>query len=330
MAARFNYRVQPHDSLWKISKTHLGDASRWPEVARLNGLKPPYKLLVGLPLRLPERKGHGRHVPPPLLARPVPGSAPTPPGLNFGAGLVPGMSGGSGGSSASATPSRASPLAPPPGGDAMAGASSYPTLKYKGKAKAGPVPFPGGEFELEFEAELEIQRDSALTLKFSDQEFEALAKAYGVSGSLSGKPLGKDPVSLKIKSEYDAKLVKVFSEAKVMVVGGKPQIEMQIGWKFDNCSYAFKAPNVHEFTFDPKEVTSPGLKGKVSVKATLKSRMPGREAPELSPVTVPIRQFRWETPTFSPRDIKPPSPQTVTFAGALMIIAMVMLAPIGI
>src|SRR5207302_6608140 len=34
------YVVRPHDNLWAIAKTHLGDASRWHEIADLNHNKP--------------------------------------------------------------------------------------------------------------------------------------------------------------------------------------------------------------------------------------------------------------------------------------------------
>lgn len=36
------YRVQIGDSLSKIARDQLGNMSRWPEIARLNSLQPPY------------------------------------------------------------------------------------------------------------------------------------------------------------------------------------------------------------------------------------------------------------------------------------------------
>jgi len=50
------YLVRPGDSLWKIAKTQLSNPNRWPELAQLNGLQPPYKLLIGQEIKLPDRQ----------------------------------------------------------------------------------------------------------------------------------------------------------------------------------------------------------------------------------------------------------------------------------
>ena len=41
------YTVRPGDSLTLIARRLLGDADRWPEIARLNGVSRPDMLLVG-------------------------------------------------------------------------------------------------------------------------------------------------------------------------------------------------------------------------------------------------------------------------------------------
>ena len=48
------YSVKKGDSLWKIALTQLGDPSRWKEIAKINNIAPPYKILPNQFLRLPE------------------------------------------------------------------------------------------------------------------------------------------------------------------------------------------------------------------------------------------------------------------------------------
>lgn len=49
------YTVKEGDSLWVIARSQLGDARRVNEIARLNGLKAPYKVKAGTKLKLPPR-----------------------------------------------------------------------------------------------------------------------------------------------------------------------------------------------------------------------------------------------------------------------------------
>jgi LysM repeat protein len=48
-----NYTVRSGDSLSSIARRLMGDADRWPQIARLNGLSRPDLLLVGQTLRMP-------------------------------------------------------------------------------------------------------------------------------------------------------------------------------------------------------------------------------------------------------------------------------------
>lgn len=50
------YTVEPGDSLWTIARAQLGDGRRVDEIARLNGLEPPYKIKAGQKLKLPIRR----------------------------------------------------------------------------------------------------------------------------------------------------------------------------------------------------------------------------------------------------------------------------------
>jgi len=60
-----HYTIRPGDSLAAIALRLMGDAGRWPEIARLNGLTRPDTILVGQTLRIPSlvAQAHG-------LARP--------------------------------------------------------------------------------------------------------------------------------------------------------------------------------------------------------------------------------------------------------------------
>jgi len=48
------YIVRPNDTLSQIAKSQLGSSRRWKEIAKLNSLKPPYKLSIGQRLILPD------------------------------------------------------------------------------------------------------------------------------------------------------------------------------------------------------------------------------------------------------------------------------------
>lgn len=47
------YRVRENDNLQKIAAKQLGDGNRWTEIAQLNGLKKPYVVKIGDPLKMP-------------------------------------------------------------------------------------------------------------------------------------------------------------------------------------------------------------------------------------------------------------------------------------
>ncbi|MBB4785807.1 LysM peptidoglycan-binding domain-containing protein [Streptomyces rapamycinicus] len=43
------------DTLWSIAASKLGDGARWPEIAKLNGLKDADQIVPGQKLKLPKR-----------------------------------------------------------------------------------------------------------------------------------------------------------------------------------------------------------------------------------------------------------------------------------
>lgn len=61
------YTVVPGDSLWDIAAAHLGNATRWGEIASLNGISAPYIIHPGEVLTLPN-DGQGNVTPPAPVA----------------------------------------------------------------------------------------------------------------------------------------------------------------------------------------------------------------------------------------------------------------------
>lgn len=51
--ATVRYRVQAGDSLWSIARDQLQNVNRWPEIAALNQLRPPYVIYPGELIELP-------------------------------------------------------------------------------------------------------------------------------------------------------------------------------------------------------------------------------------------------------------------------------------
>lgn len=47
------YTIVKGDCLYNIAKKQLGSASRWPEIAKMNGIKSPYLIYPGQTLKLP-------------------------------------------------------------------------------------------------------------------------------------------------------------------------------------------------------------------------------------------------------------------------------------
>lgn len=47
------YRVQPNDNLWNISKQYYGTGFRWTDIAKSNGIKDPNMLPVNMQLSIP-------------------------------------------------------------------------------------------------------------------------------------------------------------------------------------------------------------------------------------------------------------------------------------
>lgn len=47
------YTVKAGDTLGGVAQWHLGDRNRWPEIAKLNGIRDPKRLQIGTVLRIP-------------------------------------------------------------------------------------------------------------------------------------------------------------------------------------------------------------------------------------------------------------------------------------
>jgi LysM repeat protein len=53
-SAAVTYVVRPGETLAKIAREHFGSESQWREIARANGIRPPYAVKVGQRLTLPD------------------------------------------------------------------------------------------------------------------------------------------------------------------------------------------------------------------------------------------------------------------------------------
>ena len=47
------YNIVKGDCLYNIAKKQLGDASKWPEIAKLNGISSPYTIYPNQVLNMP-------------------------------------------------------------------------------------------------------------------------------------------------------------------------------------------------------------------------------------------------------------------------------------
>ena len=49
----WNYTMKPGDTLWALASRHLGSGTRWPELAKLNGIKDERRIPVGRVIKIP-------------------------------------------------------------------------------------------------------------------------------------------------------------------------------------------------------------------------------------------------------------------------------------
>lgn len=90
-----HYIVKSGDTLWEIARDQLGNARQWQEIAACNGIRPPYLIVIGQMLKLPDRQNS--HLRPYFGGGPRPtvsgydytGLADIPP-MQQGAGTLPG------------------------------------------------------------------------------------------------------------------------------------------------------------------------------------------------------------------------------------------------
>lgn len=80
-ANAFQYTVKPGDTLMSIADKQLGNAKRWREIARFNGIAEPTEMQVGQVLMLPDDGPGGESPtrPEPVTVRSVPTTAPVAP-----------------------------------------------------------------------------------------------------------------------------------------------------------------------------------------------------------------------------------------------------------
>ena len=79
--------VKPRETLSAIALTLLGNANRWPEIARINALSNPNRLFIGQRLKLPDVENRAQHA----QHRPAITSPQLGPCVMFGAQIPAGI-----------------------------------------------------------------------------------------------------------------------------------------------------------------------------------------------------------------------------------------------
>jgi hypothetical protein len=49
-----------NDTLWHLAQKHLGDGTKWKEIAKANNISDPRKLKKGQKIKIPLKKGGGK------------------------------------------------------------------------------------------------------------------------------------------------------------------------------------------------------------------------------------------------------------------------------
>jgi hypothetical protein len=254
------YKVRKGECLWTIARDQYGDPEAWQEIARSNGLRPPYTILVGQTLRLP------------LIASGS--SSGARPG---GAVRLPNAPHNLRISSPAAESSGPSPTVPPLDASRLARPVAYPAFKYNlQNVPKVEIITPQVRYSLQLKGEISLQKKGALSeVEFSNQA-----------------------MTTKLKTDSDSELSKLTSAAEIKAPWGGNSAELKCelavaakvqGQVFATQKVAMIPPSTFRYTYEPAPIS--GQHGEFVFKGTFGYQLdltPQGQTPLPQPVRVPV------------------------------------------
>lgn len=302
------HRVNFGDNLSSLAALHLGSAKKWPQIAEANGLKHPFRIIVGQTLYIPNSSSSLGPNAPPRCEMPT---RQAPPQSNLHQNTT-----------------RRSPGAGPAAsvslglGIAPAALIQYPPLRYKFQQSVQALHFPNGECVIKIDAELDMQKLGAFKIDAGNGEIGFSGEKHNLSLDVNRPFNGNGKMSMKVRSEYGSTLAKIFSEAQFTFdsVTGKALVEFKIGWKFETAEHAFRPPDTHIFTFKPKEISDPpGIKGKIKLVAEVTTREE-LQFKQTVPLALPLSELSFGMPKLNSQNVIAPAAAAITFWAAFELL----------
>ena len=255
--------VRKGESLWRIAGFEYADTSVWPSIAKANGLKPPYTILVGMKLKLPHiavphhhsRPIHPHGRPGAVEPRQAPVTALTLQTDSRTAGAAHGMGLAGSMDLYGKSPSRE---------------FSFPAYKFKLDDCIPAIYFPSqnAEITLRFTGDLTLKQEGAVTTFEFSKKGLASIKAGGSNASATFDADGG--TTAEIQSSYRSKLSEMTSGAKLTWNPDTKEVSVSCqfslaskvnGKVFATSKYEWLPPNGLKYTYEPAPVK--GKSGKI-------------------------------------------------------------------
>ena len=307
------YLVKRGDTLTRIASRELGNARLWPEIARINGLARPYKIIAGLPLVIPRLALPSK--PPQVTQRTFPDTSvvqsvmsalhwtPTIQDADAYADLVPQQ--------------RATPVVP--AGLFLlatepAPAIGSPTLVYtcSDEKVLEEYNIPGAKVTCKLTVKVSMQRAEPIEFR-SAAESILFAKSIHKQEIEFERPLkANDPTSVSLKKEYGNELLSFINEVRVSLNAqrGTADFTFGSGFKLGRTEWKFTPPNKYEFAFEKREVnqvieqngTKFAIKGELSFVIEIETDDIFR-VPSMFNLPIKIPEGIFELPKISKEDL---------------------------